>query len=103
MSDMAPIPPEPDGLSIGNLAPRIVVNYFPADAHVYDSWSDVSRWYTDLSAPSLTLDDAVAAKARELTANATTELDRIKAIAEVVQATRYISLDIGVARGGGHR
>ena len=105
MRDMPPIPPEPDGLSVSNLAPRLVVNYFPptANAHVYDSWRDVSRWYTDLSFPSLTLDDAVAGKARELTANATTELERIRAIAEFVQSMRYISLDLGIARGGGHR
>ncbi len=105
MRDMAPIPPEPLGLSVSNLAPRIVVNYFPPtdEAHVYDSWQDVSRWYTQLSADSLTLDDDVAAKARELTANAKTELEMIEAIAVYVQSLRYISLDLNVARGGGHR
>jgi transglutaminase-like putative cysteine protease len=105
LHDMAPIPPEPDGLSVSNLAPRIVVNYVPAgtNVHVYDSWRDVSKWYSDLSASSLTLDDAVAAKAQDLTINAKTELEKIRAIAEYVQGIRYISLDINVARGGGHR
>ncbi len=104
MHDLAPIPPEPDGLSVMNLAPRIVVNYFPATAnHVYDSWKDVSKWYTDLSAASLTIDDDIAAKARDLTVNAKTELEKIRAIAEYVQSLRYISLQLDVARGGGHR
>ena len=104
LRDMQPIPPEPDGLSVANLAPRIVVNYFPASStHVYDSWRDVSRWYTELSADSLTLDDTVAAKARDLTENAKTDFDRIKAIGRYVQGIRYISLDIDIARGGGHR
>jgi hypothetical protein len=105
MRDMAPIPPEPDSPSVANLAPRIVVNYFPAsaNAHVYDTWRDVSKWYTELSQSSLTLDDAVAGKAQELTANAKTELEKIRAIAEYVQSLRYISLQIDVARGGGHR
>lgn len=105
LRDLAPIPPEPDSLSVANLAPRIVVNYYQsaASAHVYDSWRDVSRWYTNLSSESLTLDDNIAAKARELTANAKTELERIRAIAEYVQSIRYISLDLDVARGGGHR
>lgn len=105
LRNLDPIPPEPDGLSARNLSPRIAVNYFPpsANAHVYDSWRDVSRWYTDLSADSLTLDDTVAAKARELTATATNDFDRIRMIAEFVQSMRYISLDIGIARGGGHR
>lgn len=102
--DLSPIPPEPDSLSVVNLAPRIVVNYFPATAnHVYDTWKDVSKWYTDLSASSLTLDDNIAAKARDLTVNAKTELEKIRAIAEYVQSIRYISLQIDVARGGGHR
>jgi hypothetical protein len=105
LSDLQPIPPEPDALSIGNIAPRIAINYFPASAssHVYDSWHDVSKWYTDLSASSLTLDDDIAAKAKDLTANATTEFERIRAIGDFVQKIRYISLDIDVAHGGGHR
>lgn len=105
LRDLAPIPPEPSGLSVSNLAPRIVINYFPptVNAHVYDSWQDVSNWYTQLSADSLTLDDTVAGKARELTANAKTELEMIGAIATYVQSLRYISLDLNVARGGGHR
>lgn len=105
LRDMAPIPPEPDSLSVSNLAPRIVVNYFAptSNVHVYDSWRDVSKWYTELSAASLTLDDTVAAKAQDLTVNAKTELEKIRAIAEFVQSIRYISLDIDVARGGGHR
>jgi hypothetical protein len=103
--ELGAIPPEPDGLSVMNLAPRIVVNYFPsnANAHVYDSWRDVSKWYTDLSASSLTLDDEIAGKARDLTANAKTDLEKIRAIADYVQAIRYISLQMDVARGGALR
>jgi len=105
LDGLNPIPPEPDGLTVGNLAPRIAINYYAAasNAHVYETWHDVSRWYTELSAPSLTMDDTIASKARELTTGATTELDRIKAIAAFVQGIRYISLDLDVAHGGGHR
>ncbi|CAN5454265.1 hypothetical protein BH10ACI2_BH10ACI2_11580 [soil metagenome] len=105
MRNMDPIPPEPDGLSVANLAPRIVVNYYAAnaDSKVYDSWGDVSKWYTDLSESTITLDDNIAGKARDLTANATNDLERIRSIAAFVQTLRYISLDIDVARGGGHR
>ena len=105
LDGLDPIPPEPDGLTVVNLAPRIAVNYYPssANAHVYETWHDVSRWYTELSDPSLTMDDTIAAKARELTTGATTDLERIKAIAAFVQGIRYISLDLDVAHGGGHR
>jgi transglutaminase-like putative cysteine protease len=105
LRDLAPIKPEPDGLSISNLAPRIAVSYFltVGTANTYESWRDVSKWYTELSASSLTMDDAIAGKARDLTADAKTEIERIRLIAEYVQGLRYISLDLGVARGGGHR
>lgn len=105
LRDLPPIRPEPDSLSVGNLAPRIVINYYPAakSAGVYNSWTDVSKWYTDLSESALTIDDDIAAKARDLTANETTELGKIQRIGEFVQSMRYISLDIGIARGGGHR
>lgn len=105
LRDLEPIPPEPDGLSVNNLSPRISVNYFPpnTNAHIYDTWRDVSKWYVALSSSSLTLDDNVAAKARELTSNAKTEFEKIRAIAEYVQSLRYISLDLDIARGGGHR
>ena len=105
MRNMDPIPPEPDGLTVANLAPRIVVNYYAAnaDSKVYDSWGDVSKWYTDLSDSAVTLDDNIAGKARDLTANATNDLERIRAVAAFVQSLRYISIDIDVARGGGHR
>ena len=48
-------------------------------------------------------DQAVAAKARELTASSKTDLDRIKAIGRFVQNLQYISIDIGVGKGNGYR
>ncbi len=103
--DLDPIPPEPESMSMANLAPRIAVNYHAASStsNVYDTWHDVSKWYTDLSSASVTLDDNVAAKARELTATTTNDLDRIKAVAAYVQSIRYISVDRDVAHYGGQR
>ena len=45
----------------------------------------------------------MTAKARELTANSKTDLDRIRAIAHFVQRLQYISIDIGVGKGNGYR
>ena len=39
---------------------------------------------------------------RELAAGAQTEMDRIKAIARYVQKIQYISIQVGVGRGGGY-
>jgi hypothetical protein len=107
MRDLKPIPPEPDSPRPHTLAPRIMVNYFPtgaaAAAKVFNSWQEVSRWGSELHESSVTLDDAIAAKARELTANAKTELEKIRALAVYVQNLRYISIDIGVAKGNGYK
>jgi hypothetical protein len=95
---------EPSSPSVSNLAPRIAVSYGPpagsqaAGARTFASWTDVSRWYSELSDPQVTLDDAVAGKARELTMNAKTELERIQIIGRYVQNLQYISIQIGVGR-----
>lgn len=107
LRDLAPIPPEPDSPNVRTLAPSIHVNYFPGDAaaanRVFHSWEEVSQWSGGLQDPSVDLNDEIAAKARELTANAKTELERIRAIANYVQNLRYISVDIGVGKGNGYR
>lgn len=109
LSALPPISAEPRSPEIDNLAPRIAVNYFPvAGAQVvgtktFDNWADVSRWATELNDPQTALDDTIAAKARDLTANAKTELERIQSVARFVQGLQYISIDIGVGRGNGYR
>ena len=95
---------EPSGPSVSNLAPRVAISYGPAAGspnqgmRTFSSWTDVSRWYSELSDPQVTLDDALAGKARELTANAKTELERIQIIGRYVQNLQYISIQIGVGR-----
>jgi Domain of Unknown Function with PDB structure (DUF3857)/Transglutaminase-like superfamily len=106
LRDLAPIPPESSSPSIRNLAPRVAINYFPktnTGNKVFASWQDVSRWGTELHNPQVTLDDSIAGKARELTANAATELDKIRAIGAFVQNLQYISVDIGIANGNGYK
>jgi hypothetical protein len=104
LHDLPFIEDEPSDPSVSNLAPRVAVNYGPAAnvpsaaAKTFNSWTDVSRWYSELSDPQVTLDDALAGKARELTANAKTELERIQIIGRYVQNLQYISIQIGVGR-----
>ena len=94
---------------LGNLAPRIAINYARADtgpganAKTFEDWRQVSRWASELHDPQAVPDESVTAKARELTANSKTDLDRIRAIAHFVQRLQYISIDIGVGKGNGYR
>jgi hypothetical protein len=93
---------------VANLSPRIVVNYSPDVAsqgvnRAFADWLDVSRWATAMHEPQMIVDDSIAIKARELTANAATELDKIRAIGAFVQNLQYISIDIGIGHGNGYR
>ena len=107
--NLAPITPEVSSPKIGNLAPRVAINYSRADTgaganvRTFEDWKQVSRWASDLHDPQAVPDESVTAKARELTANSKTDLDRIRAIAHFVQRLQYISIDIGVGKGNGYR
>jgi hypothetical protein len=108
MRNLPPIPPEPLSPSVSNLAPRVSINYAPENGQqavnrAFADWIDVSRWATALHEPQVLIDDAIASKARELTAGAKTELEKIRAIGNYVQNLQYISIDIGVAYGNGYK
>lgn len=109
LSNLAPIAPEPNSPRVSSLAPRLAVSFYPpADSaspnfKTFSKWSEVSYWLSTLHDPQSTPNDAITEKARQLTANAKTELEKIRAIGTYVQGIRYISIDIGVSRGGGMR
>lgn len=108
LRNLPPVKYEPMSPSITNLTPRIAINYNPdgasqAGLRTFANWVDVSRWATGLHDGQVIVDDTVAAKARELTASATNEFDKIRAIARFVQNLQYISIDIGLAYGNGYK
>jgi hypothetical protein len=107
--DIPPIPLEPGSPRVTGIAPRLAVSYFPpGDSRpialaTYANWAEVSHWGSALHDPQSVPDAAITQKVKELTANARTELEKIQAIGRYVQNIRYISIDIGVSRGGGMR
>ncbi len=108
LRNLSPIASEPMSPAFVNLVPRIVVSFTPEKAEqglnrVFANWTEVSRWASQMYDPQVIVDDTVAAKAQELTANAKTELDKIRAIGTFVQNMQYISIDIGVGYGNGYR
>lgn len=104
--NLPPLKDEPASPEMTNLAPRLAVSYFPQDGagpnngRTFDNWTEVSRWYSALSDPQYAPTEALSAKAKQLTAGARTELDKIRAIARYAQDIQYISIQIGV---GGYR
>jgi hypothetical protein len=109
MRDLPFIYEEPAGPAVTNIAPRLAVSYFPppgakaGPGKAFGSWAEVSRWLWELSDPQTIVSEPIAAKARELTATAKTELDRIRAIGRYVQGVNYVSIQTGIGRGGGYR
>ncbi len=109
LQNLPPIVPEPSSPRVSGLAPRIAISFFPpgdtqsANFTTFSNWGEVSYWLTQLHDPQTIPNDALSEKARQLTASAKTELEKIRAVGTFVQSIRYISIDIGVSRGGGMR
>ncbi len=103
------IKPESGSPTLANLVPRMVVRIFPPAGksagllRTFETWTDVSLYMSEISDPQVQLDDALAGKARELTANAKTEFEKIQAIGRYAQSIKYVSIQIGAGRGGGYR
>jgi hypothetical protein len=109
LHDLPPIRPEPSSPRVSSLAPRLAISFFPpgdtqsANFKTFSNWSEVSYWLTGLHDPQSTPNEAIAEKVRQLTSGAKTELEKIRAVGAFVQSIRYISIDIGMSRGGGMR
>ncbi len=108
LKNLAPIDPEPASPEVSALAPRIGISYFPSAGKqlaggTFTSWNDASRWLTNLMDAQAAPDDAIANKARALTANAKTEYDRIAAISRYVQNIQYVAISMNLGRGGGYK
>lgn len=108
LRNLPPIEIEPASPRISKLVKNIAVNIFapPGKATMlrsYSSWKDVSRYTSELSDPQAAFNEPMAAKARELTANAKTEFERIQAVGRYSQSVNYISIQIDLGKGGGYR
>ena len=108
LRDLPYLEDEPASPSFFNLAPRLVVNLVaPAGKatplRTFATWPDVARYLSELHLTQVTPNEALIAKARELTANAKTEFEKIQAIGKYAQNVNYISIQIDSSRGGGMR
>jgi hypothetical protein len=104
LRDLPPLPDEPAGPPSSGVMPRLAVSYIPArrDLSGFDDWPSVSRWLATLADPQAASHPTLTAKTKELTGTSRSEIERIRAIANYVQAVQYISIQTGVGRGGGY-
>lgn len=83
------------------VAGRLAVTYFPREADSrrksHGSWRDVGQWYAQLAVPSRQATPEIKKKVAELTASASTALDKIRTLADFVQQqVRYVAIEIGI-------
>jgi hypothetical protein len=108
MRNLPPVEHEPARPGLSKLVASVAVNIHPPAGKStmlkpFASWKDVSRYASELNDPQAAHNEAIAAKARELTANARTEFERIQAIGRYAQNVNYISIQMSIGRGGGYR
>lgn len=92
----------PNGRS---LSPRLAVTFFPSSSSSkpFASWESVSQWLATLNDSQAEPDDAIRAKALELTSGLKTEMEKIRALGRFAQDITYVSIQTGVGRGGGYK
>src|SRR6266850_1898330 len=109
LTNLPAIPDEPLSPSLSNLVARLAVSYYPPSGgsspqiKTFTNWSEVGAWMGELEDPQVTVNDALATKAMQLTITAKTEYEKIQAIGQYVQNVQYISIQTGLGRGGGYR
>lgn len=102
MEHLAAIEREPAAPSSLTLAPWVGVTLLGGKLAV-TSWPEAAKWMGEINQTQFEPDDAITAKAKALTANAATEMDKIRAIGNFTQQVNYVSIQTDVARGGGYR
>jgi hypothetical protein len=107
LHDLPVIEREAYSPTLSGLAPRLVVNYYPpannrGGLRGLKDWAAVSSWLSALVDPAADVTDPVRTKAIQLTANAPTEIDKIRAIAAFAQQTNYVEVALNITRGGGY-
>ena len=107
LRDLPSIEREEYSPPLSSLAPRLVVSYFPGSENAsglrgLKDWAAVSSWLTSLVDPAAAVNEPVRAKATQLTANVSTEIEKIRAIAAFVQQTKYVAVSLNLTRGGGY-
>jgi len=109
LQNLQPISPEPGSPRLSSLAPRIAVSFYSnpdkpsPNFKSISKWSEVSFWLSELHDPQSNPNEVIAAKVKELTANAHSEMEKLRVIATFVQNIRYLAIAIGLSRGGGMR
>ncbi len=108
LRDLPRIAVEPASPPWSARAPRLAVSFAGAPSATagppaFGDWAGASRWLAGQSEAAAVPDAAVRAAARELAGSRASEFERITNAAAMVQRIQYVSIQVGVGRGGGYR
>lgn len=107
-SGLPPIRNEAYSPPFASLASRLAINATPPPGspegamRSFARWEEVAGWLHQASAANGAATPAIAAKAEAVTAGATTTARKIRAIAAYCQSLNYVSIQMGLSRGGGY-
>ncbi|MBV9266577.1 MAG: DUF3857 and transglutaminase domain-containing protein [Acidobacteriaceae bacterium] len=104
LADLKHIKEEKNSPHADSLAPWLGVTYFPqSGANPVRDWKELGLWQCKLAQGQDDPDDKLAAAVHGLIASRPNVLDRIRALASVVQKFPYVAIDLNLARGGGYK
>ncbi len=111
LRDLPAVRTEPDSPPFGQLAASIGIDFVPPAGSSkrdpvrtsFASWTDVSACYTPVHDTAAAPDQAITQKVNALLAGAgPAQWERIRALARHAQTVRYVSIQMGLGRGGGY-
>ena len=109
LRSLPPIEPEPAMPGLDQIVPRLAVTFVPPAGSAatfgpsFETWQSVSRWLSGLQEPQASPTPELTAAVQRLSANAGSELEKIRAIGRYAQSIQYISIQTGLGRGGGYK
>ncbi len=101
LENLSPVEIEPGMPPWRAVAGRLDVNYFPSGSsqagQAQNTWRSLGLWYSNLTEQSRNSSPELKQKVAELTTNAPTPLDKMKALTSFMQRDiRYVAIEIGI-------
>jgi hypothetical protein len=109
LRDLPPVESEPARPALMSIVPWLAVSLVPPAGtqprfgRSFKDWPEVALWLSQLADPQAAVTPEVASRAKELTRDAATDYERIRAIGRYAQGVKYVSIQMGLGRGGGYR
>lgn len=101
VNDVSAIRAEDDMPPFRGVAGHMVVSFLPPGGpsiqNGFTNWSEMGRWYWNLEEDRFVASPALKQKVAELTANQSTTLQKMQALADFVQhQIRYVAIELGI-------